>query len=56
MAERKLHLAALLHHVSTIWMWLYTEDCDISLVQVIKSSRALDQLLEELKRALNTTQ
>lgn len=49
--KRKLLLAEMLHHVSTIWLYLHLQDSDISLVQVIRSSRAVDQLIEELKTA-----
>lgn len=56
MAQRRLLLAEMLHHVSTIWLWLHLTDSDISLVQVIRSSRAVDQLMGELKTALNNQQ
>lgn len=54
--KRKQLLAEYLHHVSTIWLYLHLSDSDISLVQVVRSSRALDELREELARALNQTQ
>lgn len=53
---RKLSITEVLHATATIWLWLRLPESEISLVQVIKSSRALEALFEELKKALNNTQ
>lgn len=49
-------VAELLHAVATIAIWLRVPDTEISSVQVIKSSRAIDELMEELRRHLNSVQ